>query len=114
MSSGERLLLVEDDEANCLTLTALLEDEGYIVDTARSFSEASARIEKNPSCDVVLLDQRLGDGHGSELVTRIRTVWPSARIVSLSGGDESVEHVRFDGVVAKGDDLSILLQLLHR
>jgi CheY-like chemotaxis protein len=36
-----RLSLVDDDESNRLTLSALLEDEGFQVDVAASFVEAS-------------------------------------------------------------------------
>jgi len=33
-------MLIDDDEGNRVTLSALLEDEGYVVDLAASFSEA--------------------------------------------------------------------------
>ena len=55
------------------TLSALFEDEGGIcVRQARSFASAEAALDEPASIDVVLLDEHLGDGSGSNLVPRIR------------------------------------------
>jgi DNA-binding response OmpR family regulator len=82
----KRLLLVDDDESNRVTLSALLEDEGYFVDLAASFSEARQRLLADPRpCDAVLLDHSLGDGYGSDLVPLIRRCWPKAKIIAMSG-----------------------------
>ncbi len=81
-----RLLLVDDDEGNRLTLAALLEDEGFEVDVAVSFSEAKGKLSlAPPAYAAVLLDHSLGDGYGTELVPLIRTVLPQAKIVAMSG-----------------------------
>jgi two-component system, response regulator RegA len=81
-----RLLLVDDDESNRVTLSALLEDEGYIVDLAASFSEAKQLLETEPPpYDAVLLDHCLGDGYGSNLVPLIRRSLPNSRIIAMSG-----------------------------
>lgn len=81
-----RLLLVDDDEGNRVTLSALLEDEGYVVDLAASFSEAMQLLEAGPPLyDAVLLDQSLGDGFGSNLVPVIRRSLPNTKIIAMSG-----------------------------
>jgi len=80
------LLLVDDDESNRLTLSALLEDDGFAVDVAVSFADASRLLEgQTPAYDAVLLDHSLGDGYGSDLIPLIRRVLPSAKVVAMSG-----------------------------
>ena len=81
-----RLLLVDDDESNRVTLSALLEDEGYVVDVAASFSQTKQLLESGPPAyDAFLLDHSLGDGYGSNLVPLIRRTQPNAKIVAMSG-----------------------------
>ena len=81
-----RLLLVDDDESNRLTLSALLEDEGYVVGLAGSFAEAGQLLQaKPPPYAALLLDHTLGDGYGSDLVPLIRRVLPRTKIIAMSG-----------------------------
>jgi two-component system response regulator RegA len=80
------LLLVDDDESNRLTLSALLEDDGFAVDVAVSFAETKRLLEgPTPAYDAVLLDHSLGDGYGSDLIPLIRRALPRTKIVSMSG-----------------------------
>ncbi len=81
----KRLLLVDDDEGNRDTLSALLEDEGFTVDVALSFADA-ARVLQGASerYDAVLLDHSLGDGYGCDLVPLVRRHLPKARVVAMS------------------------------
>jgi two-component system, response regulator RegA len=81
-----RVLLVDDDDGNRLTLSALLEDEDYLVDVAASFSEAKLLLQGSPPAyAAVLLDHCLGDGYGTDLVSLIRQVLPSTKIIATSG-----------------------------
>lgn len=80
-----RLLLVEDDEGNRVTLAALLEDEGFTVDCATSRAEALSILEQAVTpYDAVLLDYALGDGDGSDLIPVIRRLFPGAKVVAMS------------------------------
>jgi len=56
---GARLLIVDDDASNRLTLSALLEDEGYAVEIAESFDEGVAKIRGEAPYALVLLDLHL-------------------------------------------------------
>lgn len=80
------LLLVDDDDSNRLTLSTLLEDDGFTVDVASSFAEAKRLFEGNaPAYDAVLLDHSLGDGYGSDLIPLIRRALPHTKVVAMSG-----------------------------
>ncbi len=80
------LLLIDDDESNRLTLSTLLEDDGFKVDVAASVADAT-RILEGPvaSYDAILLDHSLGDGYGTDLIPLIRRVLPNTKVVAMSG-----------------------------
>jgi DNA-binding response OmpR family regulator len=70
--SVTRLLFIEDDDHIRLALRLALEDEGYVVDEAadgRSGLDAAARNEP----DLVLVDLRLPDIQGFDVVRTIRS-----------------------------------------
>jgi CheY-like chemotaxis protein len=66
-----RILIVDDIEDNVLVLQALLEAEGYVVETAESGWAALRKLKANPP-DVVLLDVMMPDMTGYEVTERIR------------------------------------------
>lgn len=114
----KQLLLVDDDEANRLTLSTLLEDDGFTVDLAVSFADASRILERpERPYDAVLLDHSLGDGYGSDLVPLIRRTLPCTKIVAMSAsvGPEGARQ-KVDAELPKGlhfpDFLERLLALL--
>ena len=72
--TGGSVLLVEDDEALAEVVATLLADEGLIVVRATSAAEAIARGD-GPRPDVIVLDVRLPDGNGSEVVAAFRRHW---------------------------------------
>lgn len=113
-STRERFLVVEDDDSNGVTLAALLEDEGFVVDLARSVAEARAHLlDEDSSFDVVLLDNDLGDGFGTELVPFIRQQSPESAIVLMSGSDEpALDYVPADARFMKGDTPKALLETI--
>jgi two-component system, response regulator RegA len=109
------LFLVDDDEANRLTLSALLEDEGFEVLTAGSFAECRARLPELGRCVAALLDQRLGDGDGLALAPLVRAVAPGIKLLLLTGNPEGVEpSAPVDAVLAKGVGLKELLRRLEQ
>ena len=81
-----RLLLVDDDDGNRLTLSALLEDEGFHVAVVASFAEATRLLESGAAdYAAVLLDHSLGDGYGTDLIPLIRRGIPNAKVIAMSG-----------------------------
>jgi len=78
-----RILLV-DDEDSFRTLTAReLQRAGYAMDTAGSLEEARAALAGR-SYHLVLLDVRLPDGNGLELLEDIRSSLPATQVVMLT------------------------------
>ena len=80
----ERILVVDDDLVFLDLVSTLLRGEGYEVDTAKSGREGLEKsIEKFYS--LVLIDIKLPDFEGLELLTRIGDTDPKIRKVIITG-----------------------------
>lgn len=78
------LLIVDDDSPLCQRLARAMERRGFIVSTAETVSAGIAAAQQTPPAFAVV-DLRLSDGNGLDIVAAIRDVRPSARIVMLTG-----------------------------
>jgi two-component system response regulator RegA len=78
------LLLADDDSSFRQRLALMLGRRGFAVTAAGSLAEARERmVTLKP--DYAVLDLRLGDGNGLDLVGELRASRPDARIVILTG-----------------------------
>jgi two-component system response regulator RegA len=82
------LLLVDDDAPFRQRLAMMLERRGFAVTATAGLAEARAAMAgftpaQAPSHAVV--DMRLGDGNGLDLVAELRVRWPEMRVVILTG-----------------------------
>jgi DNA-binding NtrC family response regulator len=79
-----RILVIDDDESIRTTMAAILESEGYNVDTAENGKEA---IEKSNAdlYRVALIDFRLPDMKGTELLTALRETTPKMAKIMVTG-----------------------------
>ena len=109
----KRILLVDDDESNRLTLSVLLEDEHFDVTVARSRADAERVLDAGARFDAVLLDHSLGDGYGGDLVPLIRARMPAAKIVALSGSSDLGVLMQADLTLLKGLHFEDFLQRLR-
>ena len=85
LPEAERTLLIVDDDAPlCQRLARAMERRGFIVATADSVAGGVAAATDEPPAFAVV-DMRLGDGRGFEVVSALRNARPGARIVMLTG-----------------------------
>jgi DNA-binding NtrC family response regulator len=84
MGETARILIVDDDENIRKVLTTILEDEGYIVESVDTAKKAIERT-KRKSYNLALIDIRLPDMEGIELLTRIRDTTPKMRKLIITG-----------------------------
>ena len=84
MGEHARILVVDDDEGIRITLSAILLDEGYEVDTAESGKEAILKSNAG-FYNLALIDVRLLDMQGTELLTRIKDTVPRMRKIIITG-----------------------------
>lgn len=78
------LLLVDDDEIFLNRLARAMEKRGFVVSRAASVAEAKAIVAADPPCYAVV-DLRLEDGNGLDVVDALREARADARIVVLTG-----------------------------
>ena len=83
---GERLriLVIDDDESIRATTAAILQNEGYAVDTAENGKEAIRRSNAD-LYRVALIDFRLPDMKGTELLTALREAHPKMVKIMVTG-----------------------------
>jgi signal transduction histidine kinase len=81
---GARLLVVDDEENLRITTAAILEQEGYAVETASSGNEAVGLLE-GAEFDLVLTDLHMEGGDGLSVLSEIRTRAPLTISVVLTG-----------------------------
>ncbi len=84
MAKNARILVVDDEESIRKVLATILEEEGFTVDTASSGKEA---IEKsnNGYYNLALIDIRLPDMDGTELLTAMRKTTPEMAKIIITG-----------------------------
>ena len=84
MMKNARILVVDDDENIRKTISVILQGEGYKVDVAQNGNEA---IKKNQTTayNVALIDIRLPDMDGTELLSKIKNNVPKTRKIMLTG-----------------------------
>jgi len=84
MGETARVLIVDDDENIRKVLTAILEDEGYFVESVGSGKSAIAKTRKE-FYNLALIDIRLPDMEGIELLTRMKDTTPKMRKIVITG-----------------------------
>ena len=85
LAENDRTLLIVDDDAPlCQRLARAMERRGFIVTTADSVAAGLAVLNHLlPAFAVV--DLRLGDGSGLDIVSALRAARPAVRIIVLTG-----------------------------
>ncbi|MDO9488307.1 MAG: ActR/PrrA/RegA family redox response regulator transcription factor, partial [Sphingomonadaceae bacterium] len=78
------LLLVDDDQAFRQRLATTLERRGFTVFTAAGIAEAR-RVAAQARPGYAVVDMRLEDGNGLDLVADLRALRPDVKIVILTG-----------------------------
>ncbi|MFT4095529.1 MAG: ActR/PrrA/RegA family redox response regulator transcription factor [Rhodoblastus sp.] len=83
--AGDRSLLIVDDDAAFLgRLARAMEARGYRVRTAASVADGLKAVEIDAPAFAVI-DMRLGDGNGLDIISELKAKRPEARGVILTG-----------------------------
>jgi DNA-binding NtrC family response regulator len=116
MGEHTRIIIVDDDEGIRETLAAILQEEGYQVDTAESGKEA---IEKTNAkfYNLALIDIRLPDVEGIDLLKEIKETVPKIRKIIITGYptlQNAIEAVNggADAYVLKPFDMEKVLKII--
>jgi two-component system response regulator RegA len=82
--ADRNLLIVEDDKAFLDRLARAMEARGFIVRTSDTVADGLAQIARSAPAFAVV-DLRLGDGNGLDVVSALKRQRPDARAIVLTG-----------------------------
>ncbi len=104
MGERARIIVVDDDEDIRKVLKTILEEEGYVVDTAENGKEA---IKKSNAkfYNLALIDIRLPDMEGTKLLSAIKETTPKMVKIMITGYPSLQNAIE---AVNKGADAYIL------
>ena len=85
MRGQEKILVVDDDDANRDVVHQILASLGYDVIVARDGLEAVALYQDRNDIDLVVLDMIMPELSGGETYNRIKKINPRARVILCSG-----------------------------
>jgi DNA-binding NtrC family response regulator len=118
MGQTARILIVDDDENIRKVLTAILEDEGYIVESVGTGKGAIIKTGEN-FYNLALIDIRLPDMEGIKLLTKMKDTMPKMRKIIITGYPtlhNAVEAVnrRADAYLIKPFDIEKVLSTVDK
>jgi DNA-binding response OmpR family regulator len=113
-----RILLIDDDESICETLTSVLEEHGYKVDSALTGGDAVKK-SRNRYYDVALIDIRLPDMDGTTLIEKLEEGNPGIVKIMITGYptlENAVESLNrgADGYIIKPFKIDELLETVRK
>ena len=95
----KNVLIVDDEEDLCWLLTNALQSKGYNVSAANGIIEGMASLKKEAP-DLILLDLKLPDGDGMDMLPGIKAAAPQTIVVIISayGSEEKRAEAEDKGV----------------
>jgi DNA-binding response OmpR family regulator len=113
-----RILLIDDDESICETLTSVLEEHGYKVDSALTGGDAVKK-SRSRYYDVALIDIRLPDMDGTTLIEKLEEGNPGIVKIMITGYptlENAVESLNrgADGYIIKPFKIDELLETVRK
>lgn len=112
-------LIVDDEQEVCNFFSYLLRAKGYKAITANSGAEASAKL-KEYNFDTALVDLKLPDTTGIDILKDIKSVQPQCEVIIITGYStvksavEAIQYGAFDYVEKPFVDIDDMEKLLER
>jgi len=91
----KKVLIVEDEGDMCLLLNIILTGKNLELDHVKNLA-AAADYLKDEQPAIVILDNKLPDGFGVDLIPEIKKAYPAVKIIMISGFDGSVKDVALE------------------
>lgn len=114
---AKNILVVDDDEAVLESIRLILEDEGFLVDTAVDGAIMQEKLKKGLP-DLIIIDYRLPGENGTELTKNLKKnrITKNIPIVIVSSHDVSslAKNVGATDFFEKPFDIEILLNIVSK
>ena len=79
-----RVLIIDDEQVICDGCKMILEEKGYLVDSRTTGGAGLHALQENPY-DLLLLDMKLPDMGGMEILSMVNTDYPGLHVVVMTG-----------------------------
>ncbi|RLI19315.1 hypothetical protein DRO54_08670 [Candidatus Bathyarchaeota archaeon] len=117
MGDPARILIVDDDESIREVLTAILRDEGYIVEAVDT-GEKAIQATQQKFYNLALIDIRLPDMEGTKLLTKMKDTVPKMVKIIITGYptlQNAIEAVNkgADGYIVKPINIEETLKIIR-
>lgn len=116
---AQRILIVDDESSLRTALFRVLDRQGFHVITANSKKEAELLAASDQKLDLALVDLRLPDGDGIDLMQRLRATHPAIQVIILTGHGSielavrATQHGAFH-FITKPFNMDELLSIVNR
>lgn len=84
LPADRSLLILDDDRPFLSRLTRAMEARGFSVTACETVAEGLAALDGTPP-SFAIIDMRLGDGNGLDVISKLKAVRPDARGIILTG-----------------------------
>ena len=82
--TNEKILVADDEESIVVGLTALLEEEGYVVDSAMDGQQAMDKL-KNGEYALLLADLKMPGLTGLQILKKIKKAGIKTEVIIITG-----------------------------
>ena len=116
LTNDTRVLIIDDDKSILQILSKILEKKGFRVDTAQSGQEAITKLSAK-TYSAALIDVRLQDTNGLDLLIKIQEIAPKMRKILLTGYPSDEDRIKAlergaDYYLAKPVDSEKLIEII--
>jgi len=117
LGGNARIIIIDDDESIRKILSTILQEEGYTVDTADTGKEGIRKTNEN-CYNLALIDMKLPDIEGIDLLLKIKDTTPQMRKIIITGFptiQNAMEAVnrRADAFILKPFEMEKVLQTIR-
>ena len=111
-----RVLIVEDNESFCWTLSMILKKKGYEVVTVEN-GQSAIEAAKGTCFDMIFLDLLMPGKNGLETIREIKEQSPQTKMVLMTGQridglDSDPNLASVDGLLQKPFDVDVMIDML--
>jgi DNA-binding NtrC family response regulator len=112
------VLIVDDEKLLVRTLSNALKEVGYRIVVAGSAEQADKHVFGDPPFDLILLDNRLPNESGMEVVKRVRDRAVKSKVILMTAYETpevkaEARRLKVERYLKKPFDLTALLEEIH-
>ena len=112
------VLIVDDEKLLVRTLSNALKEAGYKIAVAGSAEQADKHVFGDPPFDLILLDNRLPNQSGMDVVKRVRDRSVKSKVILMTAYETpevkaEAKRLKVELYMRKPFDLTVLLEEIH-